>query len=54
MNKTEVLHTLLLCIGATALACAAEHSVRREAAAAAAREAPAGAPTPAPKPVAVL
>ena len=41
-------------IGATALACAAEHSVRREAAAAAAREAPAGAPTPAPKPVAVL
>lgn len=41
-------------IGATALACAAEHSARREADAAAAREAPAGAPTPAPKPVAVL
>jgi hypothetical protein len=41
-------------IGATVLACAAEHSVRREADAAAAREAPAGAPTPAPKPVAVL
>ena len=39
-------------IGATALACAAEHTARRNVAAG--RAAPAGAPTPVPTPVAVL